>query len=132
MVILSHDPPKTRGQPPVHRAPRERSAAAPAVCGYSMRRFLPTAGASSASGTKTYLVRRTYMHDYGTCQSRARVPVRAVDARFLRSSHLGGRLRAAERVHRLPEDHTWRQDRQSQQSHGIGCGCIKRRRRRRR
>ena len=54
MVILSHDPPKTRGQPPVHRAPRERSAAAPAVCGYSMRRFLPTAGASSASGTKPY------------------------------------------------------------------------------
>ena len=52
MVISSHGTPKTRGQPPVHRAPRERSAAAPAVCGYSMRRFLPTAGASSASGTK--------------------------------------------------------------------------------
>ena len=52
MVISSHGPPKTRGQPPVHRAPRERSAAAPAVCGYSMRRFLPTYGASSASGTK--------------------------------------------------------------------------------
>ena len=52
MVISSHGPSKTRGQPPVHRAPRERSAAAPAVCGYSMRRFLQTAGASSASGTK--------------------------------------------------------------------------------
>ena len=48
VVISSHGPPKTRGQPPVHRAPRERSAAAPAVCGYSMRRFLPTAGASSS------------------------------------------------------------------------------------
>ena len=48
VVISSHAPPKTRGQPSVHRAPRERSAAAPAVCGYSMRRFLPTAGASSA------------------------------------------------------------------------------------
>ena len=52
MVISSHGPHKTRGRPPVHRAPGERSAAAPAVYGYSMRRFLPTAGASSASGTK--------------------------------------------------------------------------------
>ena len=52
-------------------------------------------------------------------RSRAPVPVRAVDARFLRSRHWGGRLRAAERVYRLPEDHTWRQDRQSQQSHGL-------------
>ena len=54
-------------------------------------------------------MRRTYTHDYGTCRSRAPVPVRAVDARFLRSRHWGGRLRAAERVHRLPEEamQTW-------------------------
>ena len=31
VVISSHGPPKTRGQSPVHRAQRQRSAAAPAI-----------------------------------------------------------------------------------------------------
>ena len=34
-------------------------------------------------------MRRTYMHDYGTCPSRAPVPVRAVDARFFAVEALG-------------------------------------------
>ena len=45
-------PPKIHAGRPLSTESRERSAAAPAVCGYSMRRFLPTAGVSSASGTK--------------------------------------------------------------------------------
>ena len=45
-------PPQNTGAAPYPQAPRERFAAAPSVCRYSMRRFLPTAGASSASSTK--------------------------------------------------------------------------------
>ena len=50
-------------------------------------------------------MRRTYIHDYGTCRSRAPVPVRAVDAQFLRPRHWGGRLRAAKSAQTARRSH---------------------------